>query len=586
VELSVTGASHSRKIGFRLEGFPAGVKIDEEALRGFMERRAPGRDAFSTSRKEPDAVVFTRGVANGATDGSAVEGEIANTDFRPGDYGEERTVPRPGHADFPQWVRFGRIPTGGGSNSGRMTAALCAAGWLCLEYLAAKGVEVSAKVVSVGGAEGNSDEEILAAKSEGDSVGGVIECEISGLKPGLGGSLFAGVESALSAAMFAIPGVKGIEFGNGFAAARLRGSENNDAFSVEGGKVVTETNRHGGILGGRTSSMPIVFRIAMKPTPTIFKPQQSVDLAKMEKAACESKGRHDPCIARRAVPAVEAMAAYAIAGIVRDDEIMHPRICLVLTGRTLAEDVAMYEAERYFTDMVELRADFLSPEEREKAASFPGMVDVPAILTFRRRRDGGEFDGGEDERREFFRRTLAASPRFAYVDFESDFRDAELSAAAEKAGAKVVRSLHDFSGAPADFKAALAELRGDGETPKIAFMPKSPDDVARLFREAETFGDFPRIICAMGEKGLATRVLAGRLGSILTYASTGALASLGHFSPRALVRDWRVRTTGPATRVVEAASVEEAIRLNADFSVQEEDAVAVPPAGGIWSKAI
>ena len=179
MELSVTGASHSRKIGFRLEGFPAGVKIDEEALRRFMERRAPGRDAFSTSRKEPDAVVFTRGVANGVTDGGAVEGEIANTDFRPGDYGEERTVPRPGHADFPQWVRFGRIPTGGGSNSGRMTAALCAAGWLCLEYLAAKGVEVSAKVVSVGGAEGNSDEEILAAKSEGDSVGGVIECEIS-----------------------------------------------------------------------------------------------------------------------------------------------------------------------------------------------------------------------------------------------------------------------------------------------------------------------------------------------------------------------------------------------------------------------
>ena len=576
MELSVTGASHSRKIGFRLAGFPAGVKIDDEALRRFMERRAPGRDAFSTPRKEADAVVFTHGVSGGVTDGDAVEGEIANTDFRPGDYGADRTVPRPGHADFPQWVRFGRIPTGGGSNSGRMTAALCAAGWLCLEYLALKGVKVSARVVSVGGEEGNPDDAILAAKSEGDSVGGVIECEISGLGPGLGGSLFAGVESALSAAMFAIPGVKGIEFGNGFAAARLRGSGNNDAFAVKDGKVVTETNRHGGILGGRTSGMPVVFRVAMKPTPTIFKPQKSVDLAKMDETPCESKGRHDPCIARRAVPVVEAMAAYAVGGIVRDDEISHPRICLVLTGRTLAEDVAMYEAERYFTDMVELRVDFLSPEERAKASSFPEMVDVPAILTFRRRKDGGEFDGGEDERREFFKRTLAKSPRFAYVDFEDDFRDGELSAMAEKAGAKTIRSLHDFSGAPAAFKAALVELRGDGEIPKIAFMPQSSEDVARLFREAVTFGDFPRIICAMGEKGVATRVLAGRLGSILTYASTGPLAALGHFSPKALVRDWRIKSTGPASRVVEAQSIEDAIRLNADFAVQEEDAVAVP----------
>ena len=575
MELSVTGASHSRKIGFRLEGFPSGVKIDEAALRRFMERRAPGRDEFSTSRKEPDVVVFTNGVTGGITDGGVVEGEIANTDFRPRDYGEDRTVPRPGHADFPQWVRFGRIPTGGGSNSGRMTAALCAAGWLCLEYLASKGVKVSAKVVSVGGAEGNSDDAILAAKNDGDSVGGIVECEVTGLPVGLGGSLFAGVESALSAAMFAIPGVKGIEFGNGFAAARMRGSENNDAFAIKDGKVVTETNRHGGILGGRTSGMPIVFRVAMKPTPTIFKPQQSVDLATMRGSVAESKGRHDPCIARRAVPAIEAMTAYAIGGIVRDDEIAHPRICLVLTGRTLAEDVAMYEAERYFADMVELRVDFLSPEERGKVASFPEMVDVPAILTFRRRKDGGEFDGGEDERREFFRRTLAASPRFAYVDFESDFRDAELSQAAAAAGAKVIRSLHDFSGAPADFKAALVELRGDGEIPKIAFMPKSSDDVARLFREAATFGDFPRIICAMGEKGVATRVLAGRLGSILTYASTGSLAALGHFSPKALVRDWRIKSTGPASRVVEAESVEEAIRLNADFAVQEEDAVAI-----------
>ena len=300
LKLEVYGESHAPKIGMRLEGFPAGLKIDFDSLKSFMERRAPGRDEFSTPRREPDEPQFIAGVKDGVTTSETIEAVIVNTNTRSGDY--EKSIPRPGHADYPNWVKYGKIPAGGGSNSGRMTAPMCIAGALALQALAERGVSVSSKVLFTG--------DILAAKAEGDSVGGVIECEITGLPVGLGGSMFDGIDGAIAEAVFGIPGVKGIEFGNGFKAASLKGSENNDEFKIEDGKVVTETNRHGGVLGGMTSGMPLVFRVALKPTPSIYKSQKSVDLEKMEPAELTVRGRHDPCIALRARPVIEALAAF------------------------------------------------------------------------------------------------------------------------------------------------------------------------------------------------------------------------------------------------------------------------------------
>lgn len=302
LKLEVYGESHAPKIGMRLEGFPQGLKVDFDALKAFMERRAPGRDEFSTPRREPDEPKFISGVKNGVTTGETIEAIIINTNTRSGDY--EKSIPRPGHADYPNFVKYGKIPAGGGSNSGRMTAPMCIAGALALQALAGRGIKVSSIVKFTG--------DILAAKAEGDSVGGVIECEITGLPVGLGGSMFDGLDGALAQAIFGIPGVKGIEFGNGFEAAKLKGSENNDAFYVENGKVVTKTNRHGGILGGMTSAMPVVFRVALKPTPSIYKSQDSVDLNTLEPAELMIRGRHDPCIALRARPVIEALAAFVV----------------------------------------------------------------------------------------------------------------------------------------------------------------------------------------------------------------------------------------------------------------------------------
>ena len=343
LKLEVFGESHAPQIGMRLEGFPAGMKIDFAALEAFMERRAPGRDEFSTPRREPDKPVFSHGVKDGVTTGADIEAIIVNTNTRSGDY--SKSVPRPGHADYPSWVKLGRIPAGGGSNSGRMTAPMCIAGALAIQALKEYGVEIVSEVVSVG--------DILSAKGEGDSVGGVIECTISNLPVGLGGSMFDGIDGAIAQAMFGIPGIKGIEFGNGFKAASLRGSENNDAFAVRDGKVVTLTNRHGGVLGGMTSGMPLVFRIALKPTPSIFKPQKSVDLATMQECVLEIKGRHDPCIALRARPVVEALAALVVYDAILSEE-----------GNVV---FGAFEAEKYENLVVDSDVARLYPEIAKKA---------------------------------------------------------------------------------------------------------------------------------------------------------------------------------------------------------------------------
>ncbi len=527
LKLTVQGESHAPSLRWTLTNFPPSFPIDTAQLQAFMERRAPGRDALSTARRETDKV-------NLSWDGTTLKGVILNQDMRPTDYGVARTIPRPGHADFGQWVATGSIPTGGGANSGRLTAALCAAGGVCLQYLAARGIQVAARIEAIHGNTTDPESEILKAKAEGDSVGGTIICAVTGLPAGLGGALFDGLETPLAGALFAIPGVKGVEFGNGFEAALLKGSENNDAFEVQNGKVTTSTNRHGGLLGGRTTGMPLTCRVALKPTPTIFKPQPSVDLATLSPAICEMKGRHDPCIVKRAVPVVEAVMALALTEVLLADEATRPRTCLTLTGTTLEEDMKQYESQRYFTDLVELRVDLLQEAERARAVEFPKRVPVPVILTYRRKVDGGAFEGAEADRIAFFRRALAQKG-FAYVDFEEDFRVEELANLAQQAGTQIIRSRHRFTGAMPDLVAVCRQLRGEtNEIPKVAFQPQSEADIDAFFAQTKDFTDIPHILCAMGSLGLPTRVCAARSHSLLTYTSVGGLQKLGHLSPHDL----------------------------------------------------
>ena len=313
---TIFGQSHGEAIGVVIEGLPAGFAIDMDALASFMARRAPGQSRYTTSRRESDAPKFIAGLVSGVTCGAPVTAVIYNENQRPSDYDELQFIPRPGHADYAAMVKYGdaRDFAGGGQFSGRLTAPLCIAGGVCLQLLEKRGISVSARILSIAG---ETDEEKMAAaidsaKSEGDSVGGVIECVCTGLPAGVGEPMFGGMENRISQCVFGIPAVKGIEFGSGFAGASLRGSENNDAFSAENGEVKTLTNHHGGILGGITSGMPLVFRVAVKPTPSIGKTQQSVDMRRMENVELNIKGRHDPCIVPRAVPCVEAAAAAAI----------------------------------------------------------------------------------------------------------------------------------------------------------------------------------------------------------------------------------------------------------------------------------
>ena len=316
IRVTIFGQSHAPAVGVTIDGIPAGETVDFDRLRAFLARRAPGQSGLTTSRKEPDEPEFLSGLAGGVTCGAPLTVILRNTDTRPQDYKTIKNIPRPGHADYTAWAKYGgaRDCAGGGQFSGRLTAPLCVAGGICLQLLEKEGVTIHACAVEIGGEtdEAAMEAAILAAKADGDSVGGVVECMIDGVPAGVGEALFGGLESRIAQIMFGIPAVKGVEFGAGFAAARLRGSENNDAFAVENGKVVTKTNRCGGILGGIATGMPIVFRAAFKPTPSIAKEQESVDLTTMHTAALRVPGRHDPCIVPRAVPVVEAAAAIAV----------------------------------------------------------------------------------------------------------------------------------------------------------------------------------------------------------------------------------------------------------------------------------
>lgn len=340
LKLSIFGQSHGAAIGMTLDGIPAGLPVDLEKLQQFLGRRAPGQNDYSTPRREEDRPEFLSGLLNGFTCGAPLAAIIRNTNTRSGDYANLMDCPRPGHADYTAQVKYGgyQDAAGGGHFSGRLTAPLCIAGGLCKQWLEAKGIRISAHIAAIAGipdtpfdpikpqlssvgadfpvlnpeAGARMRQAISDAKRDLDSVGGIIECAVTGLPAGLGEPMFGGVEGRIAQIVYGIPAVKGVEFGIGFEAANLRGSENNDDFRMEEGKVVTSTNHCGGILGGITSGMPLLFRAAFKPTPSISRPQQSVSLAEGENRELVVKGRHDPCIVPRAVPVVEAAAAIAI----------------------------------------------------------------------------------------------------------------------------------------------------------------------------------------------------------------------------------------------------------------------------------
>ena len=312
---TIFGQSHAPAIGVTMEGLPSGFEIDMEQLNAFMSRRAPG-GRYSTARKEADAPEFISGLVGGKTCGAPVTAIIRNNDTRSSDYEYMRYTPRPGHADYTAMVKYGesRDYSGGGQFSGRLTAPLCIAGGIALQLLEKRGISISAEIEAIGGERDKEKmfELIDKVRAEGDSVGGLISCNILGLPVGLGEPMFGGMENRIAQAVFGIPAVKGIEFGAGFEAANMRGSECNDPFKLDGGNVLTEGNNHGGILGGISSGMPVVFRVAIKPTPSIARAQRSVDLSSGTETELLVRGRHDPCIVPRALPCVEAAAAVAV----------------------------------------------------------------------------------------------------------------------------------------------------------------------------------------------------------------------------------------------------------------------------------
>lgn len=343
LKINVFGASHAPEIGITADGFPSGEEIDLPELLEFMSRRKPGQSALTTPRVESDTPIFESGITDNKTDGTLLRAIIKNTNTRSGDYDNLKNCPRPAHADYCAYVKYdGKADMrGGGQFSARLTAPICIAGGMCLQMLKRRGIYIGAHISQIGSTSDDSfplypskelfdniskkkiavindaagekmSAEILAAKQDDDSVGGIIECAVIGIPAGIGEPMFGGIENRLAAAIFGIPAVKGIEFGNGFECASLRGSQNNDPFIIKNGKVQTETNNHGGALGGISSGMPIVFRAAFKPTPSIGKEQRTVNLKTMTETTLKINGRHDPCVVIRAIPVVEAVAAIVV----------------------------------------------------------------------------------------------------------------------------------------------------------------------------------------------------------------------------------------------------------------------------------
>lgn len=344
IKVSIFGESHGQAIGCVIDGLPSGIKLDMDKIYADMSRRAPGKDKFATPRLEKDIPHILSGTLNDVTTGAPLAMIIENTNTRSGDYGNLLTVPRPSHSDYPAYVKYNGFNDirGGGHFSGRLTAPIVFAGAVAKQILEEKGIVIGAHISQVGNAfdeafdknnvsadllkkltstnfsviddnaEEKMREEIENARMAQDSVGGTIECAVTGVPVGIGGNMFSTAESKLSSILFGVPAVKGVEFGEGFGFASMRGSQANDPYCIKNGRVAVKTNNNGGVLGGITTGAPIIFRVAIKPTPSISQPQQSVNLQTMEEETLVIKGRHDPCIVPRAVPVIEAAAALGI----------------------------------------------------------------------------------------------------------------------------------------------------------------------------------------------------------------------------------------------------------------------------------
>ena len=350
-KLTIFGESHGPAIGVVLDGLPAGAQIDETYIARQMARRAPGNDPTATARKEADAVRVLSGVLGGRATGAPLCAMIENTNTRSGDYQNIASSMRPGHADYAGYVKYRGMndPRGGGHFSGRLTAPLVFAGSVARLLLREKGVTIGAHIAAIAGErdarfdpvnvdawtldklaksrfpllqpgkEAAMREAVAAARAEKDSVGGVIECAAVGVRAGIGSPFFGSVESVVSQLAFSVPAVKAIEFGDGMAFADMRASAANDAMRMDGDNVVCESNHNGGITGGITNGMPVIFRAAIKPTPSIAQAQRTIDIAKRENAVLEIAGRHDPCIVPRAVVVLESILAIALCELMMDD---------------------------------------------------------------------------------------------------------------------------------------------------------------------------------------------------------------------------------------------------------------------------
>lgn len=350
LRISLFGESHGGGIGVVIDGFPAGLELDFDRVSVEMARRRPGTGKHTTTRSEADQVEILSGVFNGRTTGAPLCGIIRNTDTKSGDYAELSILPRPGHADYTGQVRYHGFndPRGGGHFSGRLTAPLVFAGELCRQYLQTRGITIGSHIQRIKEvydcpfdpchiAPGELEhlrtmlvpvndracaQEMLDVVEDArvamNSVGGIVETAVIGLNPGIGSPMFANVEARLASLLFSIPAVKGVEFGEGFAMAGMTGLEANDAFFMEGAHVRTRTNHNGGINGGITNGMPVVFRVVVKPTASIFLEQDTVNLREGTDAKLQVKGRHDPCIVIRAVPVLDAATALAITDLLLD----------------------------------------------------------------------------------------------------------------------------------------------------------------------------------------------------------------------------------------------------------------------------
>ena len=343
-KITIFGESHGEAIGVTMEGIRAGERISIDELKSFLERRAPGKSEFSTQRKEADEPIFLSGILENITCGSPITAIIKNNNKKSADYKEIADSPRPSHSDYAAYIKYGGYSDyrGGGHFSGRLTAPLCIAGGICLQLLKNEGITIYSHIKNIHGIKDDDfnslnpdiklyetlkkdnfpvlnamqkekmQEIIRFANEKGDSVGGIIECMTVGLPTGIGEPMFEGIENKISEVVFGIPAVKGIEFGNGFECAELFGSENNDSIYTDGENIKTKTNNSGGINGGISNSMPVVFRAAIKPTPSIGIEQETISLSQNKNKTFVIKGRHDPCIVPRAVPCVEAATAIAI----------------------------------------------------------------------------------------------------------------------------------------------------------------------------------------------------------------------------------------------------------------------------------